>query len=94
MFTHANRWLADPTFDITKTQAVSIGRKASADEAVVVSPQPLPSLHRPTSPAPNTHTLPPKLIHHQAMTKFKDVLRYIRTEEELQDLSADIEALV
>ena len=93
-FTHANRWLADPSFDITKTQAVSIGRKTSADEAVVVSPQPLPSLHRPASPAPNTRTLPPKLIHHQAMTKFKDVLCYIRTEEELQDLSADIEALV
>jgi hypothetical protein len=93
-FTHADRWLADPTFDITTTQAVSIGRKTPAVEAIVVAVQPLPSLHRPTSPAPNTRTLPPKVIHHQAMTKFKDVLRYVQTEEELNELSADIEALV
>ena len=88
------RWLTDPAFDITTTQAVTIGRNRPADEAAVIAPQPLPLLHRQSSPAPNTRTLPPKVIHHQAMTKFKDVLRYVHTEEELQDLSADIEALV
>ena len=72
---------------------MSIGRKRPADEAIVPAPQPLPLFHR-ASPAPNTRTLPPKVIHHQAMTKFKDILRYVHTEEELNDLSADIEALV
>ena len=87
------RWLTDPAFDITTTQAVTIRHNRPADDAVI-APQPLPLLHRQSSPAPNTHTLPPEVIHHQAMTKLKDVLRYVHTEEELQDLSADLEALV
>ena len=68
----------DPTFDITTTQAVTIGCNRLADDAAVIAPQPLP----------------PKVIHHQAMTKLKDALHYVHMEEELQNLSADIEVLV
>jgi hypothetical protein len=71
-----------------------IGLHKSIQVDTTIIPQPLPSLHRPTSPPPETRTLPPKVIHHQAVTKFQDVLRHVHTEEELQQLTADIDRLM
>jgi hypothetical protein len=88
------RWLSDPTLDLTTTQAVTIGHKSPTNLTTTVIPHPLPSLHRPTSPQPITRALPPKVIHHQAITKFQDVLHYVHTEEELQNLTADIDVLM
>jgi hypothetical protein len=87
-----DRWLTDPTLDVTTTPAVMIGYHKQTDTTII--PQSLPSLHRRSSPQPETRTLPPKVIHHQAITKFQDVLRHVHTEEELQKLTADIDRLM
>ena len=88
------RWLTDPSFNVTTTPAVMIGHNTPTDMTATVIPRPLPSLHRLSSPQPNTCTLPPKVIHHQAITKFQDVLRHVHTEEELQKLTVDINRLM
>jgi len=76
------------------TEAVTIGHKRPTDVTTIVIPCLLPSLHRDTSPQPTTRALPPKVIYHQAMMKFQDILRHVHTEEELQNLTADIDALM
>ncbi|KAJ7886442.1 hypothetical protein B0H14DRAFT_2563374 [Mycena olivaceomarginata] len=52
---------------------------------------PLRSFNARASPPPITQTLPPKVIHHQAMTKFKDVLRHVPTEADLSTLKDNSE---
>ena len=71
-----------------------IGHRQPAPDENAIVPKPFPPLHRVPSPQPITRTLLPKLIHHQAMTKFQDVLRHVHTEEELQRLNTDIEAMM
>jgi hypothetical protein len=81
--------------DVTTTPAVRIGHVRPTDpDITTIIPLPLPSLHRPSSPQPETRTLPPKVIHHQAITKFQDVLHHVHTEEELQKLTVDIDRLM
>ncbi len=45
------------------------------------------------TPPPITHILPPKLIHQQAVAKFKDLLQHVQTEEDLLKLKQDLEEL-
>jgi hypothetical protein len=70
-----------------------ISHNTPTDTTTIV-PRLLPSLHRLSSPQPDMRTLPPKVIHHQAITKFQDVLRHVHTEEELQRLTLDIDRLM
>jgi len=89
-----HRWLSELNFDITSTDAVTAGREVR--DLVTVPPVPgrLPPFHNLASPPPSTRTLPPKVIHHQAVTKFKDVLRHVHTAADLESLNVDIEALM
>jgi hypothetical protein len=74
---------------------VKIGHNKDKDNLVIpLVPNRLPPLLRQASPLPATRTLPAKVIHHQAMTKFHDVLRHVHTEAELLDLNADLEELM
>jgi hypothetical protein len=89
-----HRWLANPELDISQTATVKIGHKKDNDTEIPVVPIRLPPLLRQASPPPATRTLPPKVIHHQAMTKFHDVLRHVHTEADLQDLNTELEGLM
>jgi len=46
------------------------------------------------TPDPETRTLNPKVIHHQAMTKLKTVLRHVHTQEELQFVESGMDAMM
>ena len=90
-----HRWLSDPGFDIARTRPVTIRQgKSDVPEADAAVPKRLPELHSSLTPPPITQTLPPKIIHHQAVTKFQDVLRHVHTEVELKTLTEDIDALM
>jgi hypothetical protein len=67
---------------------------SSESATIIASPGWLPPLQRYSTPPPSTQTLPAKVIHHQAVTKFQDVLRHVHTEAELQNLTEDIDALM
>jgi hypothetical protein len=89
------RWLSDPSLDIKRTQAVTIGHGRQEPElATGFIPSWLSPLQRMPSPPPTTQMLPAKVIHHQAITKFQDVLRHVHTEAELQSLTHDIDMLM
>jgi hypothetical protein len=90
-----DRWLSNPNLDITATRAVGIGYTTTADDSTeALTPIHLPSFHRCPSPLPETRTLPPKLIHHQAITKFQDILQHVHTAANLQSLNEDIDAIM
>jgi hypothetical protein len=90
-----DRWLANPDLDIATTQAVTIGTKGKNQLTTTHTiPARLTPFHRCPSPPPATRTLPPKVIHHQAVTRFQDVLRHVHTEAELKSLNDDIDALM
>lgn len=91
------RWLANPELDISQMATVKIGHNVNKDNdnsVIPLVPNHLPPLLRQASPPPVTRTLPAKVIHHQAMTKFHDVLRHVHTEADLQDLNADLQDLM
>jgi hypothetical protein len=88
------RWLTNPELDISQTATVKIGHNKDGDAEIPLVPNRLPPLLRQVSPLPTTRTLHPKVIHHQAITKFHDVLRHVHTEEELKDLNTDLEELM
>jgi hypothetical protein len=95
MSNRIHRWLANQNFDITTTKAVTIGHGGHDDLAMVpLIPEYLPPFHRHSSPLPATRTLPPKVIHHQAISKFQGVLQHVNTEADLQSLNADLEAMM
>jgi hypothetical protein len=89
-----HRWLSELNFDIMSTDVVTAGHEVR--DLVTVPPVlgQLPPCHNLASPLLSTRTLPPKVIHHQAVTKFKDVLLHIHTATDLESLNVDIEALM
>lgn len=90
------RWLIDQYLDLMTITSVVIGKHiTSLPPAVLV---PLTSLHGFRScsrtPPPTTRTLPPKVIHHQAIAKLKTALIHVHTEEDLQKLESGIEDIM
>jgi hypothetical protein len=80
--------------DISQTATVKIGHNNGNDSEIPLVPIRLPPMLRQASPPPATRTLPAKVIHHQAMTKFQDVLRHVHTEADLNDLNTELEDLM
>jgi dihydroorotase len=45
-------------------------------------------------PLPPTRTLPPKVIHHQAMSKLKVVLSHVHTADDLDFVETGLDAMM
>lgn len=61
--------------------------------ATTIAPTSMPRFHRQPSPPPTTRTLPPQVIHHQAIARFKNLLKHVHTEADLEDLNAELDEL-
>jgi hypothetical protein len=60
----------------------------------LVSLLPPPNYVRLGTAPPGTRTLPPKLIHHQAIAKLKVALTHVHTEDDLRELESGIDDMM
>jgi hypothetical protein len=81
--------------DLSAFPGVSLGKLAPAPPELSKPMGPMfPTFEGHGTPPPETRTLHPKLIHHQAMSKLKVALKHVHTEEELHFLESGIDAIM
>lgn len=93
-------WLQDPSLDISSIPAVTFNHQSRPLNFPV---QQLPTAHisnplertraSNATPAPSTQTLGARVVHQEATSALRPILESVRTQEDLQEVLDDLEAL-